>query len=131
MTQPLSEQDLSIFSDLHKDVFGVRPRFDIPQTRAEYEARMDTLAAMLADERAREEEEARAHGFANHAVWFWFWANQEELLMDIDAFGPSAHWCPIRHDAGAGEPDDPAADDLPSGCAKSRCAAERWYAGAF
>jgi hypothetical protein len=134
MTDQLTAQDIQLYRDLHKDVHGVRPPHGChPQGVAEYRREMDRLAAMLAEQQDAENAEARARGFANHAVWFWFWANQEELLMDIDAVGPSERWCPIKHDDGTGalQLDHPETDDVPAGCARSRCATDRWYAGAL
>jgi hypothetical protein len=44
----VTSMDLSIWSDLHKDVYGCRPRFRWLPTLAEYDAEMDRLQRLLA-----------------------------------------------------------------------------------
>ena len=126
----LTDQDLSIYSDLHKDVFGSRPRFGLPETLAEYRREMDRLGGMLEAQQAEEEAEARALGFASHRVYFEHWSAQFELEMDLEAFGPSARGCliPKGHWDGPRVVPGP---DLPSvsSCRRAIQAEDAWYAG--
>lgn len=135
MTQRLTDQDIAIYRDLYKDVTGARPPHGChPRTIAAYRREMDRLGAMLAEQQDAETAEARARGFASHSVWFWFWAHQEELLMDIEAFGESRRWCPIKHDDGAGalQLDHPApTDELVASCPRGQDLEQRWYAGSL
>lgn len=134
MAQTLSAQDIAIYRDLHKDVHGVRPPHGChPRTVAEYRREMDRLGVMLQQQQDAEDAEARARGFANHSVWFWFWANQEEFLMAIEAFGPIARWCPVAHNDGTAETpmDQPETADAPSVCPKARDTERLWAEGAF
>lgn len=54
-----TDEELSLYSDLHKDVVGMRPRsFDF-ETREDFEAEMNYLREELVREEARREEAER------------------------------------------------------------------------